>query len=631
VVGVPAMVPMPRAAAEAAPQEMMATEAAPQEMMAAEAAPQEMMAAAEAQQEMMAAAEAQQENMAAAPQEMMAAAEAPQEMMAAAAPPENMAATEAPQEMMAAAAQHGMMAAAPQENMAAVAPEEMMAAATAAAATTEAGTPSVPAAKMMMTDVRFAAPLVLRPHCGKCQRLVDPIKPGTRLVSKVKQEYNCPTCNSKCVVMHRALGQWPTPEFSDLPKEAQLEFYTSDGCGKDFKKKYTDLLCKHHAEGRETYAQGDFQPLSYWEKQGYDVARIEANTPPEDIRENSQLGTCYRVKIEGSKDFVKDFLERSQLMQKLATKRKMKEITAGHGGPSSAYGFGQGLVPPGASSFGQGLEQDMVAHSASSLGDGEGDEQDPSQTTMSQPSDTSSSSSSSSSSSASNRKKKTKKAKKKAKKCKKKEKKEKKKEKAKKEKERLRAAEAKKKEKEAAKQAKEQAKEAAKEEKRRQEAALAESKLLKKEQVKSMTVAVKSIAKMQPIVMDLNKLLFNPTTRQERSELQQVPRTIVAEAMSNYKRAVGIYNECQSRMADASVVLLFDLGTVVEVAHGVMLVGMVMIVAVVALIVVMIVVAVVAMLVVAVVVLVMLLVVVMTVVAVVVLTSVVATAMLVKW
>ena len=40
---------------------------------------------------------------------------------------------------------------------------------------------------------------------------------------------------------------------------------------------------------------GTFWPLSYWEKKGLDIERIEKCSPPSCIREDPVLGTCYKV------------------------------------------------------------------------------------------------------------------------------------------------------------------------------------------------------------------------------------------------------------------------------------------------------------------------------------------------
>ena len=42
---------------------------------------------------------------------------------------------------------------------------------------------------------------------------------------------------------------------------------------------------------------GTFQPLSYWERQGYDVNLIKANSSDKDKIKDAVLGECYRVRL----------------------------------------------------------------------------------------------------------------------------------------------------------------------------------------------------------------------------------------------------------------------------------------------------------------------------------------------
>ena len=71
------------------------------------------------------------------------------------------------------------------------------------------------------------------------------------------------------------------------------------------------MLVKKYTEGRESHAGGDAQPLTHWEKLGYNTDLIINNTPPHGNRENPQLGTTYRVRVEGSKDFLQDIMQKA--------------------------------------------------------------------------------------------------------------------------------------------------------------------------------------------------------------------------------------------------------------------------------------------------------------------------------
>ena len=57
---------------------------------------------------------------------------------------------------------------------------------------------------------------------------------------------------------------------------------------------------------------GAFHPLSWYEEQGYDVARIEALTDEEDKLEDPVRGTCYRVYIEAVECMVLDEIAKNK-------------------------------------------------------------------------------------------------------------------------------------------------------------------------------------------------------------------------------------------------------------------------------------------------------------------------------
>ena len=77
--------------------------------------------------------------------------------------------------------------------------------------------------------------------------------------------------------------------------------------------------------GSRTAGGGEFQPLSYYEKLGYDVSMIERNTLPQDKRFNPQLGHCYRVHVQGSKDAKTDELERKSILEAIKDNKAIKD------------------------------------------------------------------------------------------------------------------------------------------------------------------------------------------------------------------------------------------------------------------------------------------------------------------
>ena len=82
-----------------------------------------------------------------------------------------------------------------------------------------------------------------------------------------------------------------------------------------------------------------------------------------------------------------------------------------------------------------------------------------------------------------------------------------------------------------------------------------------------MTVAVKTIAKLQPIVLDLKTMLLGPSTQKFKAALESLPSQVAVEAAASFQKVHGMYNECQQRMHDASAILLFGLQEVGEAAQ----------------------------------------------------------------
>ena len=67
------------------------------------------------------------------------------------------------------------------------------------------------------------------------------------------------------------------------------------------KKAVADTISKKSEESETIGKHGQFQPLGYWEKKGYDIESIKKNTLPKNIREHPVLGPTYRIVIEKDK------------------------------------------------------------------------------------------------------------------------------------------------------------------------------------------------------------------------------------------------------------------------------------------------------------------------------------------
>ena len=89
--------------------------------------------------------------------------------------------------------------------------------------------------------------------CGWCGNEVSLL----RCSCKGSSKYLCNVCQVKIVQLRRAVGQWPTNEFKELPEEQQQQFFQSiASCNqKDIKKAVEDILSK--IERKEEYYEDE--------------------------------------------------------------------------------------------------------------------------------------------------------------------------------------------------------------------------------------------------------------------------------------------------------------------------------------------------------------------------------------
>ena len=162
--------------------------------------------------------------------------------------------------------------------------------------------------------------------CKDCELEVDIENSKVRVRGKASSNerltLQCPSCNSKCVMMHRDLNEWPTDDFEELSKEDRVAFYRGESKIKKMRVQYANSVAKTKIRKRRSYKRGEFQPLSYWEKQGYDKERIARETRPEDRGYEAQLGETYRVAIKGSSEENEEFTIRTQILQSMQKKKK---------------------------------------------------------------------------------------------------------------------------------------------------------------------------------------------------------------------------------------------------------------------------------------------------------------------
>ena len=150
------------------------------------------------------------------------------------------------------------------------------------------------------------AKIATSPKCCSCRRDLDMLKCVYK--GKLSPRFVCRVCNKTVVMLARNL-QWPSLEFKKLSTDQQAEFFCKvqdqlpEG---ETRLRYMHVrgvlkdslvrrrITEHHAKDG-----GKFQPLNFYEKQGYDIQAIEENTVAHDTEWHPVLKCMtYRLSIK---------------------------------------------------------------------------------------------------------------------------------------------------------------------------------------------------------------------------------------------------------------------------------------------------------------------------------------------
>jgi hypothetical protein len=122
---------------------------------------------------------------------------------------------------------------------------------------------------------------------------------GTELMvdSKKRNTFRCKKCTTSRTIFYES-GDW-AQIMQMTPDEKQYFFETAKSMTKEQKLILGQKTKKENYTNKvdSTGARGSFFPLGWYERQGFDTARIIAKTKPEDYTEDEVLGPCYRVAI----------------------------------------------------------------------------------------------------------------------------------------------------------------------------------------------------------------------------------------------------------------------------------------------------------------------------------------------
>ena len=136
--------------------------------------------------------------------------------------------------------------------------------------------------------------------CHKCdisKDIADCLRKG--------KKWLCSACNTATAALSRALeGGLRAEGFRSLSAEEQTQFW-QQAAGASQKSLVTLYNSKLKAVATQHATQGSkgcYQPLSWYEAQGYDAEAIRLKTPAEDRRTHPILGETFRVSLEYTDD-----------------------------------------------------------------------------------------------------------------------------------------------------------------------------------------------------------------------------------------------------------------------------------------------------------------------------------------
>ena len=153
------------------------------------------------------------------------------------------------------------------------------------------------------------------PICCKCRNPITEARSG-RIIGKCFSSWICRTCNARQVQVHRCdQNKAFIKGFKGLDLETQTQFWKSihgDGSMENVKQSMSDFMENWFERSDFSKNAGDYQPLSWYERQGYDVEQIKEHC--KDTVIHDILGLCYRVRITGGGTMSNDVTRRSQMM-----------------------------------------------------------------------------------------------------------------------------------------------------------------------------------------------------------------------------------------------------------------------------------------------------------------------------
>ena len=157
---------------------------------------------------------------------------------------------------------------------------------------------------------------VLETVCTECQTPVDPLSRGVRLMCKQQRTFGCHLCNCKCTMLSTMFVSLPIDDFKRLSETQKVDFWNSTGTSRaDLKQAVEEQVILTRIKSKWSESKGDFQPLSWYQTQGYDTSTFASDLESE---WNNDMGCMtYRVSIHGGGERLQEDLARTEITKLL--------------------------------------------------------------------------------------------------------------------------------------------------------------------------------------------------------------------------------------------------------------------------------------------------------------------------
>ena len=134
-------------------------------------------------------------------------------------------------------------------------------------------------------------------RCFFCKVSEDDNAEELMVDSKKRNTFRCKKCTTSRTIYYES-GDW-AQIMQMTPDEKQDFFETAKSMTKEQKLILGQTTKKANYTNKvdSTGARGSFFPIGWYERQGFDTARIIAKTKPEDYLDDDVIGPCYRVAI----------------------------------------------------------------------------------------------------------------------------------------------------------------------------------------------------------------------------------------------------------------------------------------------------------------------------------------------